>query len=366
MRIALAKLCATFALSGVCILPLANAGESNVTVLPDNGFFPLRLSANGEAVIGQIDTSDISTPQLWSRDRGFVKLTDVAIDAPVRVGALSADGAVVAGQMRDSDDMMPDHLFLWTSGKGFEVLPPFSRYRDERIDAVLGITRDGKTVYFATHQQFANSYGETIRSWSESGGYQTVSLGKQLYGTEIFTVTGDGTAWLATIRSEGGDSILARIVNGAVMKTAALPAGFDQKAGAKLVTNRDGSVVILQMLNSIVTGQTEVSSQVWDGNLKPVALPVPQGCSKARANVADANGAIFGGVSCATSSGDKRVPIRWTSAGDETVAEWFRRSGVALPDWSHVSIYAVSDDGHTVLGEGDTNGKLRNFIARVD
>ncbi len=366
MKVTLVKLCALFALSGICIFPMAKAQEPDVTVLPDNGFIPLGLSANGEVVIGQMDASGISTPQIWSRSRGFEKITDVTRDAPVSVEVVSADGTVVAGRMKDSEDMMPDRLFVWTARKGAKILPPFSQYRDERIDALLGITPDGKTVYFSSHQQFANRKPEAARSWSESDGYKTVSPGRQLHGTGIFAVTGDGSAWMTMYRADSGESILARMVNGAVINTATLPAGFEEKASVVLTTNRDGSVVILRTRDSMVTGKNEVSSQVWDGNLRPVTLSVPEGCRKPNANVADGNGVIFGDVLCTSSSGNRRMSVRWTSTGAEDVTDWFRRSGVALPDWSNISINSVSHDGHTVLGSGDLHGELRSFIARVD
>lgn len=301
------------------------------------------VSLDGSVVVGSATTAARNHQAfLWSAQRGMVGLGFMPGGTSSNATAVSADGSVVVGDGNAASSDPPTSLagFRWTTGAGMRPLDSLPGAAP-RLCSARGVSGDGAVVV-GTCLQFNNAAfrwtaGTGSVALAQFGGgsnMQSTATAISLDGTAI---VGAGHPFLTGAvmwSADGSPTILGKLPG-------------DSSATATAVS-RDGSVVV----GTSTDGAGNSHAFRWTRQTGMVVL----------------GNAIDGllGSSAASVSGDGRIIVGSgrTAMGDVALI-WdadhgLRKLDVALladyqtpvMGWTLTEATAISDDGHTIVGNG--------------
>ncbi len=314
------------------------------------------VSADGSVVVGSTD-GEAQLAMRWTQDGGMIVLGNELGEAR----AVSGDGESIVGYHVVGEAGQTPHVeaFLWTEAGGMTSLGTagFSS------SSANGISSDGSVVVGSVSGS-GQTYGFV---WTEASGMETMGL---LEGGAPFSIA-------SAVSDEGTIVGYGRMAIGGYQAFFAHVGETDTLSGLGYVNGgnfslanaitRDGSRIVgvasdLQNVEHAVMWVREGSDYgagiLLDGNT---------GWAYSEANDISADGLVVVGSYLATSDEEAPLAFRWTQeSGAIPLSAWLTQSGVAVDGWALREAKAVSDDGKTIVGWGESvTGGYQAFLARA-
>ncbi len=246
---------------------------------------------------------------------------------PIRLAAVSDDGAVGAGWVHDGVDL---HAIRWTSAGGMQdlgvVAPALHSF-------ATGISGDGAILVGDEH---GGANGGGAFTWSSGGGMQPLGAALGWVTSYVTGVSGDGVTVVGHGQAANGSFYGYRWTSAGGMQLLDPLNQFGDESPAAV--NRDGSVVV----GSYYYG----GAFRWSSTLGMQGLGTFPGQLYAQANDVSDDGAVVVGSSgtWSTSTGWSYLQAyRWTAGGG------MQNLGL-LPGGARSEALAVSGDGSIVVG----------------
>ncbi|WP_419769052.1 MAG: autotransporter domain-containing protein [Candidatus Marinarcus sp.] len=312
-------------------------------------FFSIATGVNsdGSVVVGYSNGFEAFR---WTQAGGMVGLGDLAGGSFSSTAyGVNSDGSVVVGHSASTNG---GEAFRWTQEGGMVGLGDLAG--GSFFSLANGVNSDGSVV--VGYSNSANGY-EAFR-WTQAGGM--VGLGDLAGGSFdgwASAVNSDGSVVVGYSSSANGGEAFRWTQEGGMVGLGDLAGGsFDSEANG---VNSDGSVVV-GYSSSANGGEafrwTQEGGMVGLGDLAG-------GSFFSTANGVNSDGSVVVGYS---NSANGYEAFRWTqSTGMQSLTEWLAEDGYTLTGWSNTNPNAVSDDGKTIVGFGNSTNGTEAFIAKA-
>jgi len=331
---------------------------------PEGGYessFAYDVSADGSVVVGLVD-GPVENAFRWTADDGFKILP--TLDGFAH--AVSGDGSAVVGYQTVSD-ANGSHIeaFRWTASGGAVNLGT-AGYTSSRALAISsdgslvagGVSGAGRTVAYV----WSEENGMRLLGWMTGGAPFTIATGV----SETGTVVGYGR-----IAIGGYQAFYTEVSSGAVEDPQLQGLGYyggGNISRAAAIT-RDGQHIVGVADDSDTNSHAVRWSRVSDGSGYSGATALDGGTGWYYSEAMDVS--AYGGIvvgSFIEADGDLGTQaFRWTEDGGAvSLEQWLSEGGVTTGDWELREATAISEDGSTIVGWGQSvSGQEQAFIAKA-
>jgi probable HAF family extracellular repeat protein len=317
------------------------------------------VNADGSVVVGYSEDGLVNENRAfrWTQAAGMVSLGTLNGGRYSYATGVSADGRIVVGYAMDGG-LNTERAFRWTQADGMVSLGGLNGGIDSTAS---GVSADGSVVVGEASNGAEGGRTRAFR-WTQSGGM--VSLGGLNGGpfSRAIGVSADGSVVIGSAPdgAMGNERRAFRWTQGGGMiSLGTLNAGHDSYAEG---ASADGRVVVGGSQDGSAGNQTRAFRWTQGGGM--VGLGAFNGGTFSIAHGVNADGSVVVGRAADGSLVAIERAFRWTQAkGLQTVEQWLRDGGVAVPVDVTYDATAVSADGKTVVGELWNNG--HPFIARL-
>lgn len=322
------------------------------------------LSADGSVAVGTIDSS----PYRWTQAGGiqYLEGSNWNTTWTYRRALVSADGSAVFGvanmgyvESYGGTLYMPQR---WTEATGMVSLEagdlgdyggmPYNQY------TVRAVSADGSTM-FGTVNWGWGDYGGNVYRWTETGGYEDELVPSHQFGRSyqfdqigVTDASGDGSVVV-------GNWLRESFVDPDEQQGVYV---WSESGGVNVLTDVDTVSAVSADGNVVVgTHHNEVYSNeafLWTQSEGKITL------GPGRAFDVSADGSIVIG-----NSTDSQSPFIWyeDSGRRDLEEELTNTYGLDLNGWEINSVYLLSDDGTTIVGEGvNPEGENAQWIATIN
>jgi probable HAF family extracellular repeat protein len=335
----LRKLGWSTAIGLLCLATLARAGRFEVLPSLSPGFQTegVAVSADGSVVVGSSGTPGGQRAFRWSEETGIVALPLPPGVTMTWATDISSDGTWISGY----------------GGTSFATRAGWKAFRyniDGSMDVIenpsggvwaRGISGDGSKMT-GTIQGAGATDPATAIIWTPPGG--VAPLSDPLYPppapTNANAISADGAVVV-------GDTNNGMVANGfRWSEPGGMVAVSNFSASA---TSRDGGVVV-----GLITGDDGFQAYRWSESTGPLELPHPgfDDYTAAALGVSGDGSRVVGYIEDPAT--DLRSAFIWDDThGTLPLQQLLEESyGYDLDGWHLTKAYAISDDGHTVVGRG--------------
>jgi probable HAF family extracellular repeat protein len=327
-----------------------NGGSSSTAVF---------ISGDGGVMAGTAGdgfAADAGRAFRWTQAGGIVSLGVLNGGASSYANGGSADGSVVVGNADDGAAANANRAFRWTQAGGMVSLGALNGGFSSDAYAA---NADGSVVVGYANDGAVNA-NRAFR-WTQAGGM--VGLGVLNGGGDSFAVAvnADGSVVVgqATDGAAGYKNRAMRWTQaGGMVSLGVLNAGpFSYATGV----NADGSVVVGAGADGNFNNNIRAFRWTQGGGM--IGLGVLNGGAYSSANGVSADGSVVVGLATNGAAANINRAFRWTQAtGLQTVEQWLRDGGLAVPVDVTNEAYGVSANGGVVVGRLN-NGNA--FVARL-
>lgn len=331
---------------------------------PEGGYdssFAYDVSADGSVVVGMVD-GPVRNAFRWTADDGFEILP--TIDGLAQ--AVSGDGSVVVGYQTVSDDN-GSHVeaFRWTASGGAVNLGA-GGYTSSAAMAVSsdgamvagGVAGAGRMVAYV----WTEESGMQLLGWMTGGAPFSIATGVSNTGTVVGygrIAAGGYQAFYTDIGSGTGEDQdlqgLGYYGGGNVSRAAAI--------------TRDGQHIVGVADDSDTNSHAVRWSRLSDGSGYSAATALDGGTGWYYSEAMDisADGGIVVGTFIGADGDLATQAFRWTEDGGAvSLEQWLSEGGVTTGDWELREATAISEDGSTIVGWGQSvTGQAQAFIAKA-
>lgn len=293
------------------------------------GSFASAVSADGSAVVGNINVGGVWEGVRWTSNTGVERLGRLANGDSTGAYAVSGNGSVVVG---DGGGLPLE----WTQATGWVALAG-----NPSPGGALGISADGTSVV-----GYVNHFGGATSAFGPSG-----ILGPGLADG----VSGDGSI-IVGLTTGAADNQAFRWTQATGM--AALGNG-----GANAIS-QDGSTIVGY---ERPTGNSSLAFR-WTASTGMVSLGVLPFNDRSEAYAVSGDGSVIVGRSFASNGPLDLQAFIWDQThGLRNLEDVLIGDGLNLTGWQLTEATGISADGLTITGNGiDTKGKSEAWVARLD
>ncbi len=341
-------------------------------------FVPEAISGDGYVIAGL----DVLAPPAraaglplyaasWTWAKGLTKLFIPAPNQVLAALTVSSDGRVFAGYFEISIRVNLQKgvvggvqvPFLWTRENGLQTLAPFLA-KDELID-FFGENEAGNKLVFGMLPGDVGKESLPVPglTWSQKTGYQPV-LAPPGIRFKPYAMTGDAqTLFGFDLNTTDIKTAFGRLSADGRFIPYAMPwqtLRAQDTLPSFVAVNPSGTV--------LVPPQIEMPIRIFGSPNRSFRVSASRDCSPVWiVGPVDNKGDTF--VACPldpVAVQPKLIGFRVTPDGKaQAVPQWLIAAGLSLVGWSDMWVRGVSDDGKTVFGSADYQGRLVFFAAHV-
>jgi probable HAF family extracellular repeat protein len=335
------------------------SGMTDLGAPPDSLYVNLAKPSSDCAVVGgTIRTADglHDVVVRWTKESGWVRLAPLAGHTDTAGGSVSADGSVMIGTSLGASQGEP---VRWTGAAGVEGLGvlPGASYCHIRV-----ATADTKVMAGECEGSVRQSF-----RWTATTGMVPLAALAGYRDNRLSGMSADGAIVVGESADENGNPQAFRWTAGAETVGLGFPPGFDGSAFGTFGMSADGTAII----GVATRAGTGSQAFLWHEGAGIVALAPLPGDNITRASAICADGTIVVGYSSSLPTTGATSPVstavRWDARGtvhviaDDLAAAGADLQGVRLTD---VSFVVVSDDV-MLYGRGEGSDGPRGWVARL-
>lgn len=337
------------------------------------GFHPITLPGDGEVsiagatadgttVAGMINSSQNGGQMfVWEPSSGF-NLVELPEGSQLsNVGALSADGTTIGGQIRPAGAFHAGQAFRWTQTGGFELIGTLSVDRFDR-SYVQGLSADGEVVvgYSDTPE------GRRGFRWTESDGM--IDLGHRGSSNNFYDpfsvvndVSADGQiiAGYSTVAGMSSAQMARWTATTGWQILGSLPGGVRSSGGT--VMTPDGRMVLGYNQGD------KFDSVYWTEENGLSALPRLPGYTQFAPSAVTPDGSLITAIA-SDSEGPQAMIWQQEASGYQPslLSDYLANHGLLLNGWKVWAVQSISPDGKIFVGTAfDRRGQVRGFVASI-
>ncbi len=341
-------------LAAICACPGGAAARPGLIVLASPGMYARDLSGDGKVVVGTI--SGVGAFR-WTQAGGVQPLSTSPIGS---ASGVSFDGSVIVGS--DSPG-----VFRWTaSGTQTLGIPPGF----ESVGWQTRVSADGSVILgWASN---ATTLTTAVWRWTQAGGFQVLP-GPVAYNHSVSDLSADGNVATGNDLFHVFRTVLSWQYPGEAFRhtmsgSAPLPSPGGSFHFAAYGISGDGQTIVGERWLYNPLGHPDAHAAVrWVGAGGPQEIPLLAGHPESLARAVSFDGSVIAGtVDQGWLQGWLQTPTAvwiWTEAeGTRDLKQVLIGLGVGgAGAWTFQYVRGMSDDGATILGQGD----LGYFLASL-
>jgi uncharacterized membrane protein len=311
------------------------------------------ISADGAVVVGQVQVGSTRQAFRWTEATGMTTMADVPGGTLLSsAAAASADGNTIVGS--GSSTASNTEASVWPGGGTPLTLGDLqtARVNSRAVD----VSADGSVVVGigSVRPPPGNVSQQRAFRWTAAGGMQnlgTLPTTSPAPHSVAAAVSGDGSLVVGGSSAIGNDgAFLWRASTGTLSE---LPDLYLDENTAATGISSDGRWVV---------GQAGLTPVVWDLVGGGVSALVNNAVTqRGLPNDVSAHGEAIVG------QGPTGAYLWTQTASGLDIAAWLQARGVDLTGWTLTTAIAVSDDGLTIVGDGiNPAGRAEPWLVRLD
>lgn len=315
------------------------------------------VSADGGVVVGTAGSNNLTQVAFrWDANTGMFALPGTGADGR----GVSGDGKAIVGYHIVPDGGGGTHVeaFRWTQADGLANLGT-NGYNSSVAD---GVSSDGNVVVGSV-----SGAGQNVAfAWTEAGGMQLLGwLGGGAPSSRAMDVSDNGIVVGNGRMAAGGYQAFYKDLGSADGLQGLGFFGGGNYSRAEAITN-DARYIVGEASDAASIGHAVRWTQEAGSYGDAVALDGGTGWMYSEATDISADGATVVGQYILADEGDGTVAFRWTEAsGAQSLDAWLAETGVGTGGWILREATAISDDGSTIVGWGETGEEqYQAFLAR--
>ncbi len=346
---------------GVLAVAIAISGQSSAQSgwIVDLGVLPggyqsnaFAVSADGSVVVGASFPAPVYQRAFrWSLSDGLVDLgTLTGALAESSAYGVSADGSVIVGSTRDRPANTVESMVAYrlTAANGMQSLGAPT----DRDSCAFGVSADGNVI--------VGGSGGAFR-WTSQSGFQFLNVFGGTRSSVAYATSADGSV----IVGEGNINDTEQRAFRWTAQNGSQDLGTLGGFSSALATNSDGTVVVgTSRLPQSPEGIGRNRAFVWTDSAGMQDLGTVAGFEDSQALGVSGDGSIVVGnlIKAAGGSGS----FIWSASnGMQDLTVFLVSIGLDMSNWYNLDARAISSDGNSIVGWGQTPSGQRGFLINI-